>query len=1048
MALAQYHRMEKTLINSPELKKQYEEVLQEYVDMGHMEEVHHFETNTDKHFSFFLPHHAVLKPESRTTRMRVVFNGSKRTNSGFSLNDVLLPGPILQNDIVQIILKWRYYRFVFTGDIQKMYRQILLHPADRPFQRILFRPPESKEIKSYELKTVTFGINCAPFLAIRTLQRLSNDVNETKPLASEILKNEIYVDDILSGGHTVAEARRKQQQLIEILNSAAFPLKKITANNRAMLEGIAPEDLLDEDILNFDYSSTVKTLGIRWNALSDTFYYVTGHINVDPIATKRQILSVIARLFDPLGWLGPTIIIAKLLMQQLWEEKCDWDEAVPLHLLAKWKTFRENLCHLHTLKIPRWVNFVSKQRVQIHGFCDASERAYCGAVFIRTFNTDKFSSNLLVAKTRVAPLKHTTIPKLELCGAVLLVNLIKTVTKTLNTIDFDLHLWTDSAIVLGWLQKAPQSLKTFVANRVTEILSLSRKTMWKYICTGDNPADLGTRGCSPQDLVNNNLWWHGPPWLQEPEEAWPKPRSFDPPDLESKRVSTFHLLITEDIITRFSSINKALRVTCYIIRFINRCRKIPQPENLNLSTKEIDFAKQLLIRMSQRIHFPREYEMLTQHKEINNKSHILTLAPFLDKNDLLRVRGRLENSCLSYEERHPVILHEKSHLAELLVSYTHKILLHAEYNVMLRAIRQGFYIPRIKNLIRKCIRQCKPCTIYKRKFQHQIMAALPPERVSFSLPFTFAGVDFAGPFNLKTSTLRNAKTVKGYAAVFVCFSTKAVHLEVCSDLSADAFLAAFTRFSGRRGLPKTMFSDNGRNFVGASYKLLKEHNLFLKSAEKCLVDKYSTHGFSWSFIPPHAPHMGGLWEAAVKSMKVHLKKVTANLIFTFEEFSTILIRIESILNSRPISPMSENPSELLPLTPGHFLRGAPLISHPEAPIDTPSDNLSYLTRWQRLKAIQHIFSQRWKTEYITELQRRYKWKSTRDNVKENDFVIIKDDSLPPTEWRFGRITKVFHGKDNHVRVAEIKTLNGTLVRPVVKICVLPTSQSVKTTNEI
>ena len=204
----------------------------------------------------------------------------------------------------------------------------------------------------------------------------------------------------------------------------------------------------------------------------------------------------------------------------------------------------------------------------------------------------------------------------------------------------------------------------------------------------------------------------------------------------------------------------------------------------------------------------------------------------------MRVRGRLENTGMSYDERHPILIPVKSHFATLLIQYTHQILCHAEYNIMLRAIRQGFYITRLKNCIRKCIRNCKPCTIYKRKFQSQMMAALPPERVNFSLPFTYTGIDFAGPFCIKSSPLRNAKILKGYAAVFVCFSTKAVHLEVCSDLSADAFLAAFTRFCGRRGLAKTLFSDNGRNFVGANQKLLNEYNLFLKSAEQSLVDKY------------------------------------------------------------------------------------------------------------------------------------------------------------------------------------------------------------------
>lgn len=313
------------------------------------------------------------------------------------------------------------------------------------------------------------------------------------------------------------------------------------------------------------------------------------------------------------------------------------------------------------------------------------------------------------------------------------------------------------------------------------------------------------------------------------------------------------------------------------------------------------------------------------------------------------------------------------------------------------------------------------------------MAALPAERCTFSLPFSHTGVDFAGPFELKTSKLRNAKLQKGYPAIFVCFSTRAVHLEVYSELSTEAFLCTFNRFVRRRGFPNKVFSDNGTNFVGASRALTQEYTQFLKSAEKSVVEKYSLHGFSWHFIPPHAPHMGGLWEAAVKSMKTHLRKVASNVKFTFEEFSTLLVRIESILNSRPLSPISEDPTTLVPLTPGHLLRGGALIATPEE----YSDNLSLINRWQRLKALQIHFAKRWKNEYICELQRRYKWKVVQQNLKPDDFVIVKEDNIPPHEWCLGRVVNVFKSKDSHVRAAEIRTQNGILTRPLVKLCILP-----------
>ena len=445
-----------------------------------------------------------------------------------------------------------------------------------------------------------------------------------------------------------------------------------------------------------------------------------------------------------------------------------------------------------------------------------------------------------------------------------------------------------------------------------------------------------------------------------------------------------------------------------------------------------------MILIAQEAFYHREITCLKNQQNLHKKSSLLTLDPFIDPDGLLRVGGRINNAEMSYNAKHPLLIPQKSHLAVLIVSFTHKIMLHAEFQIMIRAIRQGYFIPQLKNIIRKCIRCCKSCTVFKQKFKQQIMGSLPPERVQFSPPFTHTGVDFAGPFNLKSSSLRNARLIKGYAAVFVCFSTKAIHLETCSELSTDAFMATFTRFVGRRGLPKTMFSDNGRNFLGASTALLKQHNIFLKSAEESLTQKYNLHGFKWSFIPPYSPHMGGLWESAVKSMKTHLKKVAANVNFTFEEFTTLLVRIEAVLNSRPISPLSQKPGELLPLTPGHFLHGAPLTASPETTSScTALEKLSYINRWERIKVIQHIFAQRWKNEYITELQHRYKWKTAMENLKIDDFVIVKEDFLPPTEWKLGRVVELFLGKDKIVRVAKILTSHGTIIRPLVKLCHLP-----------
>ncbi|XP_059222665.1 uncharacterized protein LOC131996772 [Stomoxys calcitrans] len=1034
IAMAQFYRMERKLQKTQEIKEQYDNAILEYLELGHMRKISANEIS--KTPNFYLPHHAVIKPDRLTTKLRVVFNASSPSSNKKSLNDNLFSGPILQQDLVLQILKWRFFKYVFNADVTKMYRQILLDPSQTRFQRILFRKSPTDPVEDFELLTVTFGVNCAPFLAIRTLLQLAEDVTDTYPLASKIIREHLYVDDVLAGAHTLEEAIASRKELIVALESAGFKLMKWTSNNHKVIQDLPAEQLFPVNWLELSEDSSTKTLGIRWHISGDYFTLTQPSREFRQSYTKREVLSAIAKLFDPCGWLAPIVVVAKLVMQQVWLDKIDWDDALKSITLINWQNFVKNSGAIESVKIPRWIRFTPGSKVEVHGFCDASESAYGAALYIRVehdnHQTDTF---LLAAKTRVAPIKKISLPRLELCGAVLLSKLASATITNLQISKFTTQFWTDSTIVLSWLRKPPCAWSTFVGNRVSEILENVGNENWRHVDSESNPADIASRGCTPSDLQDHSLWWHGPQWLILPKDRWPAFQVPEDTNLEEKTVKVLATSSFEDPLIRFSSLSRAYRVIAYTLRIWRNTgsnRSHLRVSSLEITAEEIQDAKRRLLIMTQQNYFSPEYHDLRQNTRISSSSSLLTLNPFIDSNGLMRANGRLVQSpVLTYDERHPILLPYEARLTQLLVEFTHRITLHGGNQLMTRVLRSEFWIFRLKPLVKKVIHNCKTCILYRKHSQSQIMASLPPERTTLSRPFNNTGVDFAGPFNIKNYSGRACVITKGYICIFVCFATKAVHLEATSDLSSQSFLAAFSRFIGRRGCPSCIYSDNGKNFVGASDILKKGRLELFKTLRNQVSQLNAYQNLTWRFIPPGAPHMGGLWEAGVKSLKTHLRKLIPKMNFTFEELSTILARIEACLNSRPLSAASDDPNDFSPLTPGHFLIGTPILAPAEPNVS--DQDLTLANRWKRLKIVSQHFCMRWKSEYLKELHRRTKWKYQQDNLRENDLVVIRDDRFPPTEWVMGRVEKTYPGTDQNTRVVDVRTPHGTLSRPITKL---------------
>ncbi|XP_067209986.1 uncharacterized protein [Linepithema humile] len=1042
IAVHRFKGLERRFKRQPSLKGDYVEFMREYATLGHMKELRGEQSTAALHY--YIPHHCVIKEENSTTKLRVVFDASCKTSSGISLNDALMIGPVLQQDLISIILRFRTFKYALIADIEKMYRQVLVDETQLPLQRIVWREDPDEPLKEFELLTLTYGTGPASFLAIKALRTLATLERENYPVGSRITLRDFYVDDLITGANSRTEALQILNETTKLLHQGGFVLKKWASNERDLLINVS--NLSHAATRALDREGVCRTLGIRWNPVDDVFQYnITVRENHEQRATKRKVLSFIARIFDPLGLLGPVVVIAKLLIQTLWTLHLDWDESLPVNVHTEWKAYLSQIKQLNNFCIPRNAMEIHPiVRIELHGFCDASQNAYGACLYIRVTDQDGIHyTNLLCSKSRVAPLKTVNLPRLELCGAQLLSQLVH---KTIQVLDLQLHeiyYWTDSTIVIGWIKSPSRNFSTFVANRIGEIQELTTIENWRHVRTKDNPADPLSRGFNAEALKKSEIWWKGPPWLRQDQCCWPKPNQqvINLDELPERR----RMIITNttarddfDVYETFSSYARLVRAIAICFRFVHNSRSDPQQRRFGAVTaQEFEAARKRIVKQVQQVAF-QDIVKDIKGKETNTKNHrLLNLNPFIDSEGLLRVGGRLKRSDLSYDSKHQLILPTRHRFTQLVIEHEHKRTLHSGSQCTLAAVRLQYWPVGARSMVRKIVNKCVICFKAKPRVSKQIMADLPSTRVNKSRPFSNVGIDYCGPILLREGKRRNAKSSKAWIAIFVCFATKAIHIELVTDLTSEAFLSALKRFIGRRGRPSNIFSDNGTNFVGANRALEELRDLFNQEEFRHRVtNEAASDAITWHFIPPRAPHFGGLWEAAVRSTKHHFYRVASDGSLTFEEAATLLIQIEAILNSRPITPLSSDPDDSSYLTPGHFLIGDSLIAYPEPDLQHLPNNR--LSRWQYIEKIRQQFWKRWSVEYLHQMQQRNKWK--RDEgppIQVGQLVVVKEDGLPPQSWLVGRIMEVHPGADNVVRAASVKTTRGTFKRPASKLCVLP-----------
>lgn len=1030
IAKRRFLSMEKKIENIPGFKENYNKVIKQHLDAGYLQEID--ENSRD---GYFIPHRAVLRPSSSSTPLRVVFDASCKTDSGKSLNDILYPGPKLQNDIFKILINFRIHPIAVIADLRQMYLQIRVNPDHRKFQRILWRFSSKEPLKIYELNTVTFGVSASPFLALRTIQQLAEDESNLLK-ATEVVPRDMYVDDLASSQRNVNEAKELYNELVILFKKGGFEIVKWMSNSQEFLNHIPEPMRLFPEV---EVDKDVKVLGVKWMPKLDEFSFDVKIENESPPFTKRKILSAAAQIFDPLGLIAPVTLFAKSIIQELWKANVGWDEEPGEDIQKQWGKILEEIPTLSQVRIPRCIGDAPDAKLYMLGFGDASKKGFGAVIYCRKEEGGNVSSILICAKSKVSPMKTETIPRLELNAAVLLSKLMKSVIKSVeNRMKFQkIFAFSDATIPLGWICSPESSSWTsFVNSRISTIRGNVDPKYWYHVSGTENPADCLSRGLTPKELLEHKMWFHGPSWIYEVEEKWPiSPGSkYAALDIEKKKTVLIARKTEEDPIIalseRCSTWEKLVKTVIFILKFAKKLKK-----GHKFSIENWQLAEKVIFKAVQKKHFAIDIYAV---KKNEGSSHLKKLNPIFE-DELLRVGGRLNEADIPFEEKHPVILPKKDRVVDLLINYYHRKNLHTGTSLLLCILRKKFWIISARTRVKQILRKCNRCFRMNPKPTYPLMGNLPKSRVKASRAFENTGVDYAGPFKICWRKGRGQTTWKAYFSLFICMYTKAIHLEAVSDLSTPAFMNALKRFIARRGTPECIHSDNGSNFIGAKnyleelYRLLMSEH-FNEEFQKVLTENQ----IKWKNNPPESPHFGGIWEANVKSVKSHLYKVVGNQILTFEEFSTVLAEVESVLNSRPIISTNDDPDNPTILTPSHFLMPKPIRVF-------PSEDVSELNpgRLNRMELLDHIVQNMWKRlkdEYINTLNERSKWHIVSTKITPGTVVLINEDA-PPLQWTMGVIDSVFPGKDGVVRVAKVRTIKKNkahfYVRPIVKLCPLP-----------
>ena len=1067
------------LFRDKSMYEKYDAIFKKWEESGIISRV--YDEHPRRKGTYYWPHFPVLKPDSSSTPIRPVFDGAAKSN-GFCMNDHIMQGPMLLNDIQDVLLRFRRYDHAVVGDVSEMFLMVELPESDRPYHRFLWY--RNNTLVIFEFNRHLFGNKGSPCVAIFAIREVSKLFEREAPEAKETVHYSSVVDDMVDSRPTVKRAVSLVKDLTFVFPKLGMHIRKFYSNSPDVMAQIPPEIRLQkvnewENVLKgTEPAPALKALGVQWNIFTDKLCYKFDLEKLRPkkgIWNKLTFLALSHSLFDPFGHMTPATLKSKLLIQECWKLNLDWKDKIPDEITAPWEKWAETIPDLGQLEIPRVVfpgiDENCKAR-EIHVFSDASKEAYAAVAYSRSvLSNGSVHTNLIMSRCKIAPVRSNySIPRLELLGLEMGAQLADRIVRTYG---FDLkhvYLWTDSKTCVDWLAITSKALQMFVKNRVLRIKSLLFPDNVRWVPGDQNPADLPTRGVPAAQLSCNVLWLGGPCFLKETgRDSWPvkpeQPRKISPDDPAYTEIRTKELTKLGDelknlgifsktpdfpvvvaatnglptaqlkdgyvkpnepfrLVENISDWGKMRSLTAWLITW---CRL--RVANVRLDWQQaLNLAEIALAYYVQQQTYRRTVQELKRDGAVSPTSSLVKLRPILVESEgkaVIRLAGRMDKTHLKFEYRCPLLLSAEDPYTWKMVRWHHATKLShiGGRNALTSAVNMRYYVPGLSRVVRKVINDCVVCRRRDAKPSPQIMAPLPDYRVPSGErqnAFTVTVMDAAGPFEVVAG--RGRARLKRWLLIFCCSTTKAVHIEVLEDLSTDGLVMAIESFISLRPKPRVIYCDNQTSFRRLGLEMEVQEGQGQNFEEIRIGQVQTKTNIQFQYGPPNSPHFQGLAEAMVKQVKRAMQTSLRVAFPRDAELRSAAAKITGWLNNLPISYTVKSSADLdlEPLTPAHFLATGPVY---EELVSTTTPESPYLKRITQLNSTLDKFWSRLVQECAPALIKYQKWTRTNRDIEVGDIGVLLEKRTPRGTWPLVRVVGVKPSSDKHVR--RVTVFDGT-----------------------